>query len=93
MRRQSKNRTAPPRPSATVNQVRPAPADARARFDSVRQVVLPALVLVVITVAAFAPVVKAGYVWDDDLYVTGNPYLKDAAGLFAMWYRFGSTSM
>ena len=93
MRRQSKNRTAPPRPSATVNQVRPAPADARARFDSARQVVLPALVLVAITVAAFAPVVSAGYVWDDDLYVTGNPHLKNAAGLFDMWFRLGATTM
>jgi tetratricopeptide (TPR) repeat protein len=76
-----------------VNQVRQAPADARARFDSVRQVVLPALVLVAITVAAFAPVVNAGYVWDDDLYVTGNPHLKNAAGLFDMWFRLGATTM
>jgi tetratricopeptide (TPR) repeat protein len=59
----------------------------------VRQVVLPALVLVVMTAAAFAPVVNAGYVWDDDGYLTGNPHLKDAAGLFDMWFRLGATTM
>ncbi len=93
MRRQSNARAAAERPSATVAQVPQASADARPRLDSVRQVVLPALVLVVITVAAFAPVVKAGYLWDDDLYITGNPHLKDAAGLVDMWFRFGSTTM
>ena len=76
-----------------MNQVHPAPADARARLDSVRQVVLPALVLVVITAAAFAPVVNAGYVWDDELYVTGNPHLENGAGLVDMWFRLGSTTM
>jgi tetratricopeptide (TPR) repeat protein len=77
-----------------VAEDRQAPADAGTGRDTLREVVLPALVLVVITVAAFAPIVKAtGFLWDDDLYVTGNPYLKDAAGLFAMWFRFGSTSM
>lgn len=55
---------------------------------------LPALALVVITVSAFAPIVNAtGFLWDDDVYVTGNAYLKDAAGLFDMWFRLGSTSM
>jgi Flp pilus assembly protein TadD len=55
--------------------------------------VLPALVLVALTVAAFAPVVNARYVWDDELYVTGNPHLEDAAGLLEMWFRLGSTTM
>jgi Flp pilus assembly protein TadD len=73
--------------------VRPRPAEARERLDSLRALALPALVLVALTVAAFAPVVKAGYVWDDDLYVTGNPHLQDAAGLFDMWFRLGSTTM
>jgi Flp pilus assembly protein TadD len=59
----------------------------------VRRLALPALLLIALTVAAFAPVVKAGYVWDDDLYVTGNRHLRDAAGLFDMWFRLGSTTM
>jgi len=93
MRRLSKPHRATPQPPVTPARVRRAPADARARIDSLRRVGLPALVLVVITVAAFAPGVNAGYIWDDELYVTGNPYLKDAAGLFDMWFRLGSTSM
>ena len=80
-------------PPATVAQVRQVPSDARGRLDAARQLVLPALVLVVITVAAFAPVVHAGYIWDDDGYLTGNPHLKNAAGLFDMWFRLGSTTM
>ena len=76
-----------------MTEVPPAPAEVRARLGSVRPLVLPALLLVALTVVAFAPVVNARYVWDDDLYVTGNPHLEDAAGLFDMWFRLGSTTM
>jgi tetratricopeptide (TPR) repeat protein len=76
-----------------VAEVPRAPAEARAWLGSARPLVLPALLLVALTVAAFAPVVNARYVWDDDLYVTGNPHLKDAAGLFDTWFRLGSTTM
>ncbi len=76
-----------------VAEVRQAPPDARARFGWLRKSVLPALVLVVMTLAAYAPVMNAGFVWDDDLYVTGNAHLKNAAGLFDMWFRLGSTTM
>jgi tetratricopeptide (TPR) repeat protein len=69
------------------------PVDGRSRLDLLRRAVLPALVLVFITLAAYAPVVYAGYVWDDDGYVTGNALLKDAEGLFDMWFRLGSTTM
>lgn len=68
-------------------------ASARPTLAWPREAILPALVLVVLTVAAFAPVVGAGYVWDDDLYVTGNPHLGSAAGLFDMWFRLGATTM
>ena len=76
-----------------VAQADPTPADARARLDSLRQAVLPALVLVVITLTAYAPGMDAGYVWDDDGYVTGNRLLQNAAGLFDMWFRLGSTTI
>ena len=74
-------------------QADPAPAEGPSRLDLLRRAVLPALVLVFITFAAYAPVAHAGYVWDDDGYVTGNALLKDAAGLFDMWFRLGSTTM
>lgn len=61
--------------------------------ESARDLFLPALVLVVITLAAYAPVVNAGFIWDDDGYVTENVHLRSAAGLFDMWFRLGSTTM
>ena len=76
-----------------MTEVPRAPAGARAWLGSARPLVLPALLLVALTVAAFAPVVNARYVWDDELYVTGNPHLRDAAGLLDMWFRLGSTTM
>ena len=76
-----------------MTEVPRAPADARARLGSVLTLALPALVLVALTVVAFAPVVNARYVWDDELYVTGNPHLRDTAGLLHIWFRLGSTTM
>src|SRR5512133_2826891 len=103
MRSRSKTRPTHPRPPAGVSHAAlatgsretrsAAPAPARPRRAWLRQVVLPALVLVALTVAAFAPVVRAGYVWDDDLYVTGNPHLRTAAGLSDIWFRLGTTTM
>jgi len=72
---------------------RPTPADPRARLEGLRQHVLPALVLVVITLAAYAPGMDAGWVWDDEIIVTGNPYLRDAAGLAHIWFRLETIQM
>ena len=38
-----------------------------------------------LTIAAYAPVYRAGYVWDDDSWLTGNPTVKDPHGLPAIW--------
>jgi hypothetical protein len=54
---------------------------------------LLALALVMSTAVAYSPVLDAGWVWDDDAFVTENPVLKDmppAAGLRAIWIP-GST--
>jgi tetratricopeptide (TPR) repeat protein len=72
---------------------RPTPAVARARPDGLRQRVLPALLLVVITLAAYAPGMDAGWIWDDEIIVTGNPYLRDAAGLAHIWFRLETIQM
>ncbi len=93
MRRNSNTRTAAPRRRATTTTVRVVPPDTRAPARWLRRLALPALVLVVLTLVAFAPVVHAGYIWDDDGYVTGNPLLKNGAGLFDMWLRLGSTTI
>ena len=48
----------------------------------------PALVLLV--VAAHLMALPAGFVWDDDDYVTENPTLLDARGLARIWTEIGA---
>ena len=49
------------------------------------RVVLAATGLLLATLAAYAPLRSAGFVWDDDQYVTQNRNLSDAAGLARIW--------
>ena len=49
-----------------------------------------ALLLVVATLLAYLPALRAGTIWDDDWYLTENPYLDDLAGLGRLWIP-GST--
>lgn len=51
----------------------------------------PALLLVGLTLLAYLPVSKAGYIWDDDAYLTANVYLNDLAGLREIWFTWGAT--
>jgi tetratricopeptide (TPR) repeat protein len=50
-----------------------------------------ALVLVIATFAAYQSVWHAGFVWDDDEYVTNNPVLRSWGGLAAVWLKPGAT--
>jgi protein O-mannosyl-transferase len=50
------------------------------------------LFLVAATFIAYAPVWHAGYIWDDDRYVTGNALLHSADGLRQIWFSPGATS-
>ena len=43
------------------------------------------LLLVLAAVAAYVPALKAGFVWNDDTYVTENPTLDGLAGLRLIW--------
>jgi tetratricopeptide (TPR) repeat protein len=52
-----------------------------------RRVGLPAGLLLALTVAAYVPALRAGFVWDDDVYVTANPHLEGPAGLRDIWLR------
>lgn len=47
--------------------------------------VLSAALLVVLVFVAFWPALRAGFIWDDNRYVTQNPLLADAAGLRRIW--------
>jgi len=40
---------------------------------------------VCLTLAAYAPAINAGYVWDDDSWLTGNTAIEDPHGLHTIW--------
>ena len=50
------------------------------------------LFLVVATLAAYWPVFSAGFIWDDDAYVTENPLLSLPDGLSRIWFSAHSQS-
>ncbi len=56
------------------------------------QHLLLALLLVAATVLAYQQAWHAGYVWDDDLYVTANPLLTAPNGLWRIWFSLDSPS-
>lgn len=47
--------------------------------------------IVVLTVLAYVPAMRGGFVWDDDDYVTRNSTLRDTAGLRRIWLEIGAT--
>ena len=44
-----------------------------------------AFILVVVTILAYQPVWHAGFVWDDDALIVGNPVIKASDGLYRLW--------
>ena len=53
---------------------------------------LLALALVSAILLAFLPVWRAGFIWDDDVYVTDNPLLTASDGLRRIWFSLDSPS-
>lgn len=49
-----------------------------------------AAVLVLCTLAAYYPALHAGFIWDDDDYLTGNTTLRDLHGLRRIWLEPGA---
>ena len=49
-----------------------------------------ALLLVAITLVAYVPAMRGGFVWDDDDYVTENGNLRSVAGLQRIWFEIGA---
>ncbi|HEV7667909.1 MAG TPA: tetratricopeptide repeat protein [Thermoanaerobaculia bacterium] len=64
-----------------------APPEARERWRRA----LPALLLLAITLLAYLPVLHAGFIWDDDDYVTQNTLLQEPGGLARIWTEVGAT--
>jgi tetratricopeptide (TPR) repeat protein len=46
--------------------------------------------LVVLTVLAYVPAIRGGFVWDDDAYVTNNQTLQSVEGLRRIWLEVGA---
>ncbi|MGH7177226.1 MAG: glycosyltransferase family 39 protein, partial [Tepidisphaeraceae bacterium] len=52
---------------------------------------LAACALFALCIVAYLPVRSAGFIWDDDEYVTGNPTLRSPAGLTRIWTELHAT--
>jgi protein O-mannosyl-transferase len=52
----------------------------------IRRQPLGALGLIALVLWTYAPVLSAGYIWDDDAYVTENRNLQTAEGLKRIWF-------
>src|SRR5689334_14451645 len=49
-----------------------------------------ALALLALPLVAYGPALSAGFVWDDDAYVTANRSLHDLHGLWRIWTEPGA---
>jgi hypothetical protein len=46
---------------------------------------LAGALIVLLTVVAYLPAMRGGFIWDDDAYVTENQTLRSAKGLRQIW--------
>jgi len=47
--------------------------------------VLGGVILILAVVLAYQPMWRAGFIWDDQVYIVNNPYVKGVSGLKAIW--------
>jgi protein O-mannosyl-transferase len=65
----------------------PAPAPrALEPTRSSRATTLAAVSLVILSLVAYVPLLDAGFIWDDDDYVTQNETLRTSNGLYRIWF-------
>ena len=57
-----------------------------------RSVLFGGLFIILATLAAYWPVLHAGFIWDDNAYVTNNPLLTAPDGLRRIWFSFYNQS-
>lgn len=50
-----------------------------------------AIAIPLMSIIAYAPAVKNGFIWDDDRYVVNNELLANRAGLRKVWFEIGAT--
>ncbi|HPB30924.1 MAG TPA: hypothetical protein PLB62_05675, partial [Candidatus Sumerlaeota bacterium] len=51
-----------------------------------RRLIAGAAVLFLLTAGVFLPALKAGYIWDDDTFLTENPLILRDDGLRGFWF-------
>jgi tetratricopeptide (TPR) repeat protein len=74
--------------------VKSAPAGPGARRSSDRHVRVALLALLLVTFAAYAPVLRHGFVeWDDPFYVTENPHVRAGLTAGSIAWAFTSTQL
>jgi tetratricopeptide (TPR) repeat protein len=71
--------------------IRPDSTTARPFNDLRAQTVSRVILIVLLTVLAYLPVWHAGFIWDDDDYVTQNATLRNLAGLKLIWLNPATT--
>jgi Tfp pilus assembly protein PilF len=55
------------------------------RPTSAKKVLGLSLLLLALTLVAYLPALRGGFIWDDDDYVTNNPNLTSISGLWDIW--------
>jgi len=63
----------------------PVPID-KSKCDPAPPVWPRALLLIGVTFLAYLPTLKAGFIWDDDTFLTRNPLMKAGDGLYRFWF-------
>ncbi len=48
--------------------------------------------LLLAVIVAYLPATRAGFIWDDDSYITGNATLRSVDGLRRIWFEPGATT-
>src|SRR5262249_4559564 len=48
------------------------------------------LLILGLTLVAYIPAMRSGFIWDDDANVTGNPALTEHGGLRRIWFEPGA---
>ena len=65
---------------------------ARFSSDSWTRWAIPGALLVFCVILAYLPVRHAGFVWDDNIYITENPLLTAPDGLWRIWFSLDAPS-
>lgn len=74
-----------------MGSIRPRTTDSASPVERTWAAWWPAILLTLATFVAYWPALSAGFIWDDDDYVTQNPHLADGAGLGRIWFDVRAT--